>query len=1625
MKKQLVSYKTLIVSFVISALLFLAPNTMNAQGPNAPEAASFEPVDATDMVNLVTGDFSYVLPLLNIPSPQGGYPLALSYHAGIAMDQEASWVGLGWSLNPGAINRVTSGNPDDWKDAIIKEFAYDYGNTATSNSVSFGIGAPIIGSIGVGVSWGSHKSYGGHISAQSSFLNNSYARSSNEFNSDSNLFMTSGYDFNDPYSKRRKHFNFFFFSFGKNKLSWSLDKTEYQMTQGAMHLYNTPYNSTIEDDIVDNPYVSEADNKNKLNKYYDVNTLSTEERFAQGIETTHFTSNNSLFANLDNYSVSAEGIGGSIKPLIGNDLYLKNINFLELDGDEVGFETDMWIHPGNESDDVNSSLIKPVTFDFQGFSNSYFSTVKPNVGLSGDGSISFNSPTSTNAIPSTYTYSNNSRQIYLNNSFEETSHRRRKGQYVEYFTVHDVNSGTAAARGFLAEASGYELTIENCGYISNSPDDNKHRYQDTYDNSIAAYKITMDNGSTYHYSLPVYQIEQVRRIYGIVDNQPEDRAHIDRMQLNPYATHWLLTAITGPDYVKNDINRTFPDEGDYGYWVRFDYGKWSDGYIWKNPPGAEYSKNVDVFGKVKEYSWGRKQLYYLDKIKTATHTALFVKKLRTDSKSEPMIYKNLGWYKNGYEDYMDMDSHPLLALNEIILLKNEDATSVSKDIGADLVPEKYYSHYLFATGQYRLNSGLNFDYLLDQTAKIGISVNRNDSVLDVNDIKSTNIYQHAQKRIGFSHNYKLVSGAPNSDHGRLTLNNIYFRGKRGAFQFPPIELSYNSNPSFDFNKRSDFGYYENQPQAWSLTNITTPTGGEINVEYEPDSYNTLAINNGKVFTSKLKFTFLTNPLTNGNPSRIQIKVEIDNQDPTTTGMRLSDYFDASEDFFMDMWYSAIHNGRSSSSHFQRSSINIEQQWAEIISPVTQSQMTIEVTATSPRYRDAFQHNAADPVSTLYASGNFANKTNQNLPRIKTAWVGDGQGYAYSMRHTLIGNKFVSSNSSGLRVKKIALNNGVGNTYNTNYNYNNPTTGESSGVLPYYPEQDYNINQQAPYISLLPGPSVNYKYVTHTNYEKSTRYQFKALEEFNDTDTPGYITFGDLLKIKCTEWDPFSHTNVKFLTIYNKLSELGRLESMTSYNLENQILGKTINNYSNIEEQEFTLGQFKQSYHSSKTITDPYRHAPIRDYYYGNFSANIIQDEILQSTTTTQGGFTNTTNFTKHDLLTGQVLETETTDSKGTKFKTELIPAYTKTQYNPSGGYGMGSKVDNILNKNMLTQEAMSKSYKKVGSQWKETGVGITTWNNYWAYTNNTGVQITETSANKKIWRNHKSFVWDGSLNTDGTLQGFTNSVPANDDENFNWAVQNNATEIAQSNAKWKNISTTTLYDHYSMPLEVRDINNNYASTKMGDKDSKVFVTANAPYNAMFYSGAEDNNGSGQFSGAVHIGNGIENNTSHSGFKAVTVGAGQKTFVVKPKVAGKYKASVWAHRYAGGSGTNTRLSVNGALISAKEIIYAGNWIQLNFYPELSNTTSEVYITSLSGNTVVDDFRLLPIASSMTSYVYNQWDELSYIIGNNGLASKFEYDAAGRLTKTFTEVVDFNGSGSGGFKEVSKSIYHYKN
>ncbi|MES2544817.1 MAG: hypothetical protein V4548_08020 [Bacteroidota bacterium] len=96
------------------------PMTMYAltSGPTQPEFSAFTPIGTSDMVDLSSGDFNYNIPIMDV----GGYPLNLAYNSGVTMDQEASWVGLGWNLNVGQIERQMRGLPDDFNgDEMVYE----------------------------------------------------------------------------------------------------------------------------------------------------------------------------------------------------------------------------------------------------------------------------------------------------------------------------------------------------------------------------------------------------------------------------------------------------------------------------------------------------------------------------------------------------------------------------------------------------------------------------------------------------------------------------------------------------------------------------------------------------------------------------------------------------------------------------------------------------------------------------------------------------------------------------------------------------------------------------------------------------------------------------------------------------------------------------------------------------------------------------------------------------------------------------------------------------------------------------------------------------------------------------------------------------------------------------------------------------------------------------------------------------------------------------------------------------------------------------------------------------------------------------------------------------------------
>jgi hypothetical protein len=109
---------SLVTNNALPAETKFAPEKTFVGGPGQPEMQSFQATGVSNMVDLFSGDFSYNIPLMDV----GGYPINIHYNSGISMDQDASWVGLGWNINPGTISRSMRGLPDDFngKDSVKK-----------------------------------------------------------------------------------------------------------------------------------------------------------------------------------------------------------------------------------------------------------------------------------------------------------------------------------------------------------------------------------------------------------------------------------------------------------------------------------------------------------------------------------------------------------------------------------------------------------------------------------------------------------------------------------------------------------------------------------------------------------------------------------------------------------------------------------------------------------------------------------------------------------------------------------------------------------------------------------------------------------------------------------------------------------------------------------------------------------------------------------------------------------------------------------------------------------------------------------------------------------------------------------------------------------------------------------------------------------------------------------------------------------------------------------------------------------------------------------------------------------------------------------------------------------------
>lgn len=139
-------------------------------GPSQPEFESFTPIGTSDMVDLSSGDFNYNIPIMDV----GGYPLNLAYNSGVTMDQEASWVGLGWDLNVGQISRQLRGLPDDFNgDEMTYENNMKPNVTIGSNVnvflAGFGVKEKTKASVGMGIKYNNYDGFGASLNGGLSY----------------------------------------------------------------------------------------------------------------------------------------------------------------------------------------------------------------------------------------------------------------------------------------------------------------------------------------------------------------------------------------------------------------------------------------------------------------------------------------------------------------------------------------------------------------------------------------------------------------------------------------------------------------------------------------------------------------------------------------------------------------------------------------------------------------------------------------------------------------------------------------------------------------------------------------------------------------------------------------------------------------------------------------------------------------------------------------------------------------------------------------------------------------------------------------------------------------------------------------------------------------------------------------------------------------------------------------------------------------------------------------------------------------------------------------------------------------------------------------------------------------
>jgi len=494
-----------------------------------------------------------------------------------------------------------------------------------------------------------------------------------------------------------------------------------------------------------------------------------------------------------------------------------------------------------------------------------------------------------------------------------------------------------------------------------------------------------------------------------------------------------------------------------------------------------------------------------------------------------------------------------------------------------------------------------------------------------------------------------------------------------------------------------------------------------------------------------------------------------------------------------------------------------------------------------------------------------------------------------------------------------------------------------------------------------------------------------------------------------------------------------------------------------------------SYRKRNITWDDAGHNSSFSHWFLN-STNLIEyPSTIKSQTTSHGRSNSQIKYLERDLYTGNPTKTLEIDANENTKLNEIIPAYCVYPE-------MGLKAIDVNNHNMLTQDAAMYTWlSDIGGAKKGLLAGnIQTWKKDWSYRSwdLSNSRFTDVYySGKDVYRKESNYVWKGELEDNSGSKGVYKIKPEYPsyvviDESNEYPYWNNlySDEGGTSSNPWMRVAKVTRYTTRSEPLESVAINGIYSASKMSADGTKIIGTiSNSNYTSFACTGFEDeytldgwysSYGSEIISSNPYGNVRVASNDlrkAHTGNYYMKVSPGNygpiftaKTFIGPPmtglQTGRTYRASVWVHMdspltagiSASLDGTNVGNTPFKTVTRYDPSVYKiGDWILFyldfeipaNYVSSGGTGTNDfrVYLTNYNGTTdaFFDDFRIAPIPSTLVSYVYDeQTGQLTYILDNNNLATKFEYDWAGRLITTYHETINY------GMKKINSYQYHDK-